>query len=227
MNVLDRLRNNLIVSVQAWPNSPLDDPYVIAAMAAAAQANGAAAVRVQGVAHLLAVRVRVQIPIIGLIKIVYPGYAPYITPTALEVAEIIAAGAEIVAFDATERARPGGASVAVLVGTIHASGRVAMADCATVNDAKRAIEAGADIVATTLAGYTDETKGRSLPAFDLVREMRACANFVICEGGVASPAQVTEALDAGADAVVVGTAITNVDARVREFAEAADKKKHR
>ena len=227
MDVLDRLRGRLIVSVQAWPKSPLDDPYVIAAMAAAAQANGAAAVRVQGVAHLLAVRARVQIPVIGLIKVRYPGYEPYITPTPLEVAEIIACGAEIVAFDATERAHPGRVSVAELIAVIHASGRAAMADCSTSSDASSAAAAGADIVATTLAGYTDETKGRSLPALDVVREMRALSRFVICEGGVASPEQVTEALDAGADAVVVGTAITNVDALVREFAEAADKKKHR
>jgi N-acylglucosamine-6-phosphate 2-epimerase len=114
-----------------------------------------------------------------------------------------------------------------LIAVIHASGRAAMADCSTSSDASSAVTAGADIVATTLAGYTDETKGRSLPALDVVREMRALSRFVICEGGVASPEQVTEALDAGADAVVVGTAITNVDALVREFAEAADKKKHR
>ncbi len=227
MTLLDDLRGGLIVSVQAWTGSAIDDPFIIAAMAAAAEVNGAVGVRVADVANLLAARARVAIPIIGLIKAGYDGYEPYITATPLEISEVIASGAEIVALDATQRPHPHGRSVEELIEVIHASGRLAMADCATVADGIAAKAGGADILATTLCGYTAETKGRSLPALDVVSQLRELDAFIVCEGGVASPVDVGRALEAGADAVVVGTAITNVDALVREFVARTDKKKHR
>ena len=103
MSLLDALRGGLIVSVQAWRGSALDDPHVIAAMARAAQDGGAVAVRIAGVDHLRAVRELVALPIVGLIKREYPGFEPYITPTLEEVRDVIGAGADIVAFDATAR----------------------------------------------------------------------------------------------------------------------------
>jgi len=222
MSLADSLRGGLIVSVQAWRGSALDDPHVIAAMAQAAQEGGAVAVRIAGLDDLRAVRARVALPVIGLIKREYPGFEPYITPTLDEVRAVIAAGAEIVAFDSTRRRRPDGAELASIVETIHAAGRFALADCATSADAFDARAAGADAVATTLCGYTAETKGVPLPALDLVRELGP-RGFTICEGGVRSPLEVRAALDAGAAAVVVGTAITNVDWLVREFAGSADR----
>lgn len=223
MSLLDGLRGGLIVSVQAWRGSALDDPHVIAAMSRAAEESGAVAVRIEGAQNLAAVRSRVKVPIVGLIKREYRGYEPYITPTMAEVRDVIAGGAEIVAFDATPRHRPDGSGIEDVVTAIHASGRLALADCATGGDAAAALACGADIVATTLCGYTAETAGRSLPALDVVRAFAALAHFTVCEGGVRSPAEVRAALDAGADAVCVGSAITNVDWLVREFAGAADR----
>ena len=91
---------------------------------------------------------------------------------------------------------------------------------------KRVFYAGAGLflIGSTLCGYTDATREMMLPALDLVRAMRGCGAFVVCEGGVASPADVGRAFDVGADAVVVGTAITNVDVLVRRFANAAPKR---
>ena len=221
--ILESLRGGLIVSVQAWAGSAIDDPYVLAAMAAAAEANGAVAVRMQGVVNLTAARARVRVPIIGIIKRQYEGFEPYITPTLAEVREIAATGADIIAFDATGRARPGGTSLDEIVAAIHAEGRLAMADCATGADGVCAQSAEADLVATTLCGYTNETKGTPLPALSLVRELAELDTFVIAEGGVARPDDVAGALASGADAVVVGTAITNVDALVREFTARAAK----
>lgn len=224
MSALERLKGGLIVSVQAWRGSPLDDPYVIAAMAQAAALNGAVAVRIEGREDLRAVRARVDVPIVGLIKREYPGFEPYITPTLAEVVEIAQAGAEFVAFDATARPRPGGVQVADVIGAIHAHNRLAFADCATEDDGNAALELGADVVATTLCGYTRETAAQPLPALGLVRALAQRGAFTVCEGGVRSPAAVRAALDAGAGAVVVGTSITNVDWLVREFAGAADRK---
>lgn len=223
MSLLDALRGGLIVSVQAWRGSALDHPQFIAAMARAAQDGGAVAVRIEGVANLRAVRERVALPIVGLVKCEYPGFTAYISPTLAEVGAVIGAGAEIVAFDATDRPRPDGSLLIDAIRAVHAAGRLAMADCSTAADAAAASAAGADILATTLCGYTAQTKGHALPAFDLVAELSRLGRFCVCEGGVRSPADVRAALDAGADCVVVGTAITNVDWLVREFAGAADK----
>ncbi len=218
MTVLDRLRGGLIVSVQADPGSAIDDAHVIAAMARAAQDNGAVAVRIRGVEQIRAVRAAVGIPVIGLIKRAYDGFEPYITPTLREVDEVLACGAEIVAFDATLRPHPSGAQIGALVSAIHDGGALAMADCAVLADAVAALGGGADLVGTTLHGYTKETNGAALPALGLVRELRAAlGGFVVCEGGIASPEGGRAALDAGADAIVVGTAITNIDRRVGEF----------
>jgi N-acylglucosamine-6-phosphate 2-epimerase len=217
---VERLRDGLIVSVQAGADSLLNTPETIALLARVAEQNGAAAVRIEGAARIAAVRRAVTIPIIGIIKRRYPGFEPYITVTPDEVDDVLGAGADIVAFDATPRPRPGGASVAGLIAHINERGALAMADCAQADDASAAAIAGAAIVATTLCGYTEETRGAALPALDLVRAIRGTGAFTICEGGVAAPASVTAAFAAGADAVVVGTAITNIDALVRAFVAA-------
>jgi N-acylglucosamine-6-phosphate 2-epimerase len=227
MKLLEQLRGRLIVSVQAWPGSEIDEPAVLAAMAAAAAANGAAAVRMQGADNIAAARGRVSVPIVGLIKRDYPGFAPYITPTLDEVRAIASAGAEIIAFDATARERPAGCTMQAVVEEIEALGCTAMADCATAGDALCAVGERVPIVATTLCGYTAETTGTPLPALGLVRELAELEAFTICEGGVRSPEQLAAAFEAGADAVVVGTAITNIDALVREFAARAPKTNRR
>lgn len=220
MKALDRLRGGLIVSVQARAGSALDDSHVLAAMARAAQENGAAGVRIQGVRNLRAVRKRVSVPIVGIIKREYQGFEPYITPTLREVREVLDSGAEVVAFDATARARPHGLPTAELIAAIHAGGALAMADCALPQDGVAAQAAGADIVATTLYGYTKETRGANLPGLELVRAFAQLGCFVICEGGIHVPAAAADALSAGADAVVVGTAITNTEWLVREYVQA-------
>jgi N-acylglucosamine-6-phosphate 2-epimerase len=218
--LLDALRGGLIVSVQAEAGSPLGRPETIALLARTAIDNGAVGLRVEGLSRIAAVRRATSVPLIGIVKRAYPGYEPYITATEREIAEAVAGGATVVAFDATARPRPDGGDVAALVSAIHARGALAMADCATAADVARAADAGAEIVATTLCGYTDPTRDTPLPALDLVRACASSGAFAVCEGGVASPADLRAAFAAGAAAVVVGTAITNVDALVRRFAGA-------
>ncbi|MDQ2872128.1 MAG: N-acetylmannosamine-6-phosphate 2-epimerase [Candidatus Eremiobacteraeota bacterium] len=220
MKALDRLRGGLIVSVQAWPGSAIDDPGVLAAIALAAERSGAVGVRVQGAENLAAVRARASVPIVGIVKREYDGYETYITATMREVREILDAGAEVVAFDATARPRPGGVTAAELIATIRAAGAIAMADCSCEADGLAAAAMGADVIATTLCGYTKETQGRELPALDVVRAFAELDAFVVCEGGIHSPSSGQAALAAGADAIVVGTAITNIDWLVGSYVAA-------
>ncbi|MBV8073809.1 MAG: putative N-acetylmannosamine-6-phosphate 2-epimerase [Candidatus Eremiobacteraeota bacterium] len=217
----DALRGGLIVSIQPAAGSALESPEIVAALARCAVANGAAGVRIEGTARIAAVRAAIDAPLVGILKRAVAGFEPYITATLADVEAALAAGASIVATDATGRSRSDGSTFEEAVRAIRRGGALAMADCATFEDARRAAAAGAEIVATTLCGYTAATKGTALPALDLLRAMKPLGAFTICEGGIGSPAGVAEAFEAGADAVVVGTALTDLDGRIRRFAAAA------
>jgi len=154
------------------------------------------ALRIAGERNIEEIRKRVDLPVIGIVKREYPGYEPYITPTLREVQEIVNCGAEIVAFDATARPRPGGLGVAEIVGAVQRAGALAMADCALPADGVAAQAAGADVLATTPAGYTRERAGGALPAREVVRGLREVEGGVICEGGIRLLGQVAAALDA-------------------------------
>jgi N-acylglucosamine-6-phosphate 2-epimerase len=207
-DLLDTLCGGLIFSVQLPRDSALGEASAIASLAEAAVAAGAAGVRIESIPNLEAVRARLDVPVIGIIKREYEGYEPYITPTLREVSEIAATGVDIVAFDATRRARPDASATERIVSAIWRGGALAMADCALGEDGRVARGAGADVLATTLCGYTDKTRGAELPALWLTRELATFAAFTICEGGIAKPESGSAALAAGADAIVVGTAIT-------------------
>jgi N-acylglucosamine-6-phosphate 2-epimerase len=219
---LERLRG-LIVSVQPEPTSVLASPVLVAELAACAIANGAVGVRIEGADRIAAVRARCGdgVPLVGLIKRTVEGFEPYITATLSDVRCVLDAGANIVAFDATPHARPDGSTLADIIGLIHARRGAAFADCARLDDARSAIASGADIVSTTLCGYTRETKGTTLPAVDLVAAMKALgAPFAVCEGAIGNSSDAASAFASGADAIVVGTAITNIDLLVRRFVHA-------
>ncbi|MDF0553935.1 N-acetylmannosamine-6-phosphate 2-epimerase [Kamptonema sp. UHCC 0994] len=211
--------SKLIVSCQAPSDSPLHNPAVIAAMAEAAVNQGAAGVRIDTPAHIAAVRSRISLPIIGIWKQVLPGFEVYITPRFEDAAAIVAAGADIIAIDATLRNRPNGETVKTLIARIHNElGKPVMADVDTIETAIKAAEAGADAVGTTLYGYTAETKHLSPPGFELLTKMVEKLDVpIICEGGITGPQMAKQALDLGAFAVVVGADITGIDLKVKAY----------
>jgi N-acylglucosamine-6-phosphate 2-epimerase len=213
------LKKGLIVSCQAPVDSPLHDPDIIAAMAHAAVNNGAVAVRIDTPSHIQAVRKKVNVPIIGLWKQVITGSDVYITPQFHHAVAVAQAGADIIAIDATTRNRPGDEKLVDIITRIHQElGKPVMADVDTYEAAQLAVDAGADIVGTTLFGYTGETRSFKPPAWELLTQIvEKLDTFVICEGGISSPADAKTALDVGADAVVVGTAITGIDLQVKAY----------
>lgn len=218
-NLLQSLNKSLIVSCQAPVESPLHDPYVIAAMAKAAILSGAAAVRIDTPAHITATRQKISTPIIGLWKQQIPGYDVYITPQFHHAEAIAKAGADIIAIDATLRERPDREQLTTIITRIHKElGKLVMADIDTIEAAIAAANAGADIVGTTLYGYTKETKHLSPPGFQLLAEMVEKLQVpVICEGGISSPEMAQQALKIGAFAAVVGTDITGIDAKLKAY----------
>ncbi len=218
--ITEAVRGGLIVSCQAPPDSPLAAPAIIKAMAQAAVLRGAVAVRINTPEHIRAVRQGVNVPIIGLWKQVLPETPVYITPRFADAMAVAAAGADVIALDATERSRP--EPLAPLIERIHTElGKLVMADIDSVASAAAAVSAGADWVATTLFGYTEATAAETPPSWELLTALAQTLSVpILCEGGIASPAMAAKALALGAHAVVVGTAITGIDRQVEVYRQA-------
>ena len=218
-----RTAGRLVVSCQAYPGEPMRTPDTMARVAAAVVEGGAAAVRVQGPDDVRATVAAVDVPVIGLWKDGDEGV--YITPTLRHARAVAEAGAHVVAVDATLRPRPDGSSVADLVRLLHEEcGVLVMADCDDLASALAAAEAGADVVGTTLAGYTGarpRTEGPDLQLLgEVVRELPG--HLVVAEGRIHTHEHAVAALTAGAHAVCVGTAITHPTSLTRWFGQAME-----
>jgi N-acylglucosamine-6-phosphate 2-epimerase len=218
--VLQRLRGGLVVSCQAPPGDPLQGPAFMAAMARAAVLGGAAGIRAEGPADVQAVRQAVDVPVIGLWKQGAEGV--YITPTVDHARAVAEAGAEIVAIDATGRPRPDGSTVPEVVAGLRRTHRcLVMADVSTLEEGAAAAAAGADLVATTLSGYTPYSRQQPGPDLELVAALAARVEVpVLPAARYAPPGVARPALDAGAWAVVVGGAITRPQLIAARFAAA-------
>lgn len=225
MNVVDDLKGKIIVSSQAMPDEPLYKEECMLAMMASAVNGGAGALRVAGARDVRNAK-RFGIPVIGLTK---PDGLPenwreivYITPGLKEVNALIEAGADIIAFDGTSREHDN-CTLEQIIETIHKSGKVAMADISTLEEGIHCANLGADIISTTLAGYTLEsgepTKG---PDYRLLEKLvQATDKPVILEGRIWEPKEVKKAFELGAHCVVIGSAITRPQLITRRFLEGA------
>jgi len=217
--ILARLKGGLVVSCQPVPGGPMDRPEIVAAMAAAAVAGGAAGIRIEGLGNLRAARAATTAPIIALIKRDLADSPVRITPFAQDIRDLVTAGADIVAVDGTDRDRP--ESLVDLFAAIRASGGAGMADCATEADGIRARDLGFAIIGTTLSGYTADTAhADGGPDFALVTRFRRLGIFVMAEGRFHTPDAAAQALRAGADAVTVGTALTRLEIMTGWFHDA-------
>ncbi|MFK3732264.1 N-acetylmannosamine-6-phosphate 2-epimerase [Streptomyces sp. NPDC088090] len=219
--LLSRLRGTLIVSCQAYPGEPMRDADTMRRVALAVRDGGAAGVRAQGLDDIRAIRGALDLPLIGLWKDGAEGV--YITPTARHALAVREAGADVVALDATDRPRPDGRPLADSIGAVRAAGGLVMADVSTYEEGVRAAELGADLVGTTLSGYTPATYARRAagPDLDLVERLAGALDVpVVAEGRIHTPAQAARALERGAHAVVVGTAITHPTTLTGWFAAA-------
>lgn len=211
------VQGGLIVSCQALAHEPLYGAEIMARMAVAAAEGGAVGIRANFPADVAAIRQAVALPLVGLFKEDLPGYPVYITPTLRHARAIAEAGADVIALDATRRPRP--EPLEELIAAIHReTGLPVLADVADVDDALAAIAAGADMVSTTMSGYTDASPAQSGPDLVLVAELvRRVSVPVLAEGRYHTPEQAAAALAEGATAVVVGGAITRPQEITRRF----------
>jgi N-acylglucosamine-6-phosphate 2-epimerase len=194
-------------------------------MAAAAAAGGAVAIRADGPEDIRAIRQSMRLPIIGINKNYYPSSPVYITPTFDEAAEAFQAGADVLALDGTERPRPRGEDLGRLIERIHAEFAIpVMADISSVEEGLRAASLGADALASTLSGYVEGSPKISEADLDLVKSLAASVDIpVVAEGRYQSPREAAGAIEVGAYAVVVGSAITRPHLITENFAAALRK----
>lgn len=226
MGILDKLKNKVIVSVQAMPEEPLYKEECITALMQSVVIGGAGGLRVAGSRDVKNAKKLFDIPVIGLTK---PDKLPknwqevvYITPTLKEVNELIEAGADIIAFDGT--ARPRECPLESMIEAIKSAGKLSMVDIATLEEGLNCEKLGVDILSTTLSGYTAETKTDSdksdfsEPDFELLEKLVKNTKLpVILEGRIWEPHQVKKAFELGAHAVVIGSAISRPQLITKRF----------
>lgn len=220
--ILDKIKGGLIVSCQALASEPLYDSYIMSKMALAAKLGGAVGIRANTVVDIKAIKEKVDLPLIGIIKQEYDDSDVYITPTMKEVDALVETGCEIIAIDATNRLRPNGETLEAFFTKVRAKypNQLFMADTSCFDEGKKAEELGFNLIGTTMAGYTPYTKGTPLPDFNLMqRYVSELHTPVIAEGGIWVPEQLKKAIDIGVHSAVVGTAITRPRDITKHFAE--------
>lgn len=223
--ILEQIKGGLIVSCQALPHEPLYDSYIMSKMAYAAMLGGAVGIRANTIVDILAIRKRVDLPIIGIIKQEYDGSDVYITPTMDEVDALVEIGCDIIATDATNRIRPNGKTFEEFFSEVRAKypNQLFMADTSCFEEGQLAEKLGFDLIGTTMAGYTPYTKGRSLPDLELIEKYSKELNVpIIAEGGIWSPEDLKNVYKAGAFSAVCGTAITRPMDITKRFVKALD-----
>lgn len=219
---LNKIKNGVIVSCQAMPGNPFERECArnMLLMAECAVLGGTAGFRVNSPENIRPIKEKFpDVPVIGIWK-KKTGNPVYITPTMKEVDELVSAGCEIIAADCTDQINAEGRYAWELIKDIKEKypDVVIMADIATVEEAKIAAREGADIIATTMSGYTAQSKVRVVdytpdgsPDFELLREIKE-ANlgcFILVEGRIWTREEAVECFRLGADCVCIGKSITN------------------
>lgn len=223
-DILNRIKGTVVVSVQAMPNEPLYLEQCMIGMMKSVVNGGAGALRLAGARDVKNAKKLFNLPIIGLTKpnIIPKNYKElvYITPNIKDVIELVEAGADVIATDATQRKRPNNEKLQDLIKYIHINKRLAMADISMLEEGLNAKELGADIISTTLAGYTLESANSPAnePDFELLKQLVEQTQLpVVLEGRIWEPEQVNKAFELGAHCVVIGSAITRPQLITKRF----------
>ena len=214
----------LIVSCQTQPDDPIHTDKMVVKMAEAAKWGGAVGIRANSPEQIAAIKAEVDLPIIGLWKIWHDNTDVFITPTLEACKAVWEAGADIIALDCTSQINAEGRPAYELLEIVKKEIPEApiFADVSNLEEARRAAEMGADIVAPTLYGYTEETKHIEEP------DMRAFAQMcrelgdkvsIMMEGHIYTPEDAMKCMFLGADAVVVGSAITRPHFITKRFTD--------
>lgn len=222
--LLERLKDGLIVSCQVQHDDPIYTDDIVIKMAEAAKWGGAVGIRANSPEQIKAIKASVDLPIVGLWKVWHEDSDVFITPTMKEVRAIWEAGAEIIALDCTAQITHEQTQAWDLIKEVKRElpEAILFADISNYEEAVRAIENGADIVAPTLYGYTKETQ--HIEGADYREFARMCRDFkddayVMMEGHLYTPEDAMKCIYLGAHSVVVGSAITRPHLIAKRFVD--------
>ena len=222
--ILNKLKGGLIVSCQVQPDDPVYSMDFVLKMAQAAEWAGAAGIRANSPDQIKMIREHDNLPLIGLYKIWHEDTDVFITPTLDAARQVWDAGADIIALDCTDQITHEGKPAWELLPLVQKDipDALIFADVSTYEEAERAVDLGADIVGPTLYGYTEATKHIEEP--NLREFARMCRDFgdrafMIMEGHIYTPEDAVKCLYLGADAVVVGSAITRPHLIAKRFVD--------
>jgi N-acylglucosamine-6-phosphate 2-epimerase len=219
-SLLTKLNRSLIASCQPVDDGPMDKVEHVVAMAQAAVIGGAKGLRIEGVANVKAVAQAVNVPIVGIVKRDLPDSPVRITPYIEDVIDLANAGADIIAFDGTERTRP--TPMLELLNAVHDCGCVAMADCADYETGLMLAKQGCTFIGSTMSGYIDLTNTPNEPDYQLVKDWVTQGLNVIAEGRYNSPERAAKGIELGAISVTVGSAITRIEHITSWFVDSID-----
>ncbi|TNH06368.1 N-acetylmannosamine-6-phosphate 2-epimerase [Testudinibacter sp. TR-2022] len=214
--ILAMLEQGLIASCQPVDDGPMDSPEIVAAMAQASVIGGAAGLRIEGIDNLKATRAKVDVPIIGIVKRDLEDSPVRISPFLQDIDDLAAAGADIIAFDGTDRIRP--VARDVIIARIKALGCLSMADCSNFEEGMYCQNLGVDLIGSTMSGYTGG-EIPSEPDVKLVQDLKAAGCRVMAEGRYNSPEMAAMAIENGAYSVTVGSALTRLEHIVGWFVD--------
>lgn len=230
--VVEELLGKIIVSCQAYEDTPLYGPNYMKAMAESVLMGGASGIRACWPQDIKAIREICDKPIIGIYKEFTdsdPLDTVFITPTLQRAKEIIEAGADILGIDCTIRPTRGKEELITLLNEIKRRypNIAIMADIATVEEGIFAAKSGlVDIVSTTLNGYTRESIDQKTekPNVEIIKELKKEIDIPVNgEGRIWTVEDMQLVLDAGADMVTIGTAITRPHLITERFVKANNK----
>lgn len=216
---IEALRGQLVVSCQAYEDNPLHGVDNMAIMSRCVLEGGAGAIRLCWPETIRAVRPFCAKPIIGINKVMPTDArdafeSVYITPTLESAIAVVEAGCDVLAMDGTLRERQQGERLEEIVEELKRRypDLVLMADLATIEEGIACAEMGFDILASTLSGYTTETRERSEmePDYELISALKRRTGLLVnAEGRIWNLRQLDRAWQCGADMVSIGSAITN------------------
>lgn len=221
--LIPQLAGGLIVSCQAFTYEPLYSVDIMARLAVCAEQGGACAVRACWPENIAAIRKAVKLPIFGINKIIPEDYLKVrdviITPTLDAARAAYYAGSDVIAVDCTLRSGRTTKDIEKLLADIKQDLDVlVMGEVSTLQEGVAAADYGADIISTTIAGYTEYSRHIDEPDYKLVEELVGSLKVPVnAEGRYHTPQQVKRAFECGAWTVTVGSAITRPHVITRQF----------
>jgi N-acylglucosamine-6-phosphate 2-epimerase len=221
----DMLKKGIYVSCQ--PSSKDEyfyDYHFIKRFVLAAEYGGASAIGIEGVKNVKKILSISRLPVISLKKKnkINSYDKRNITPNIGDAYELYNNGARIIAIDFTFREGCDKNYYKDLVVKLRGNCKdiEIYADISTIEEAINAQELKVNYISSTLTGYTDLTKGKTIPNFNILEEMQKYIKIpYIFEGGVSTNEHIVLSKKYGVFGIVIGSAITRPNIITKNFVD--------